>query len=230
MKTDQILEIGGVKVTDGKITDTFSALVHPTCPIPEEITKLTGITEEMAALGEPVEKAMEDFLIFSENLVFLGHNLSFDYSFLKQAAVNMGKKLDRKGIDTLSIARKFLPSDQKKTLAALKQKFGIETKQTHRAYEDALAAALIYEKLKEQYGEKEPETFYPRDFQIRIKKQTPATPVQVAHLKEFFSCYKLENEEKQIHWETLTKSEASRTMDLLIQKYGKIKFKEKSRT
>ena len=92
-KTDKIIEIGAIKVRDGRVTDTYGTLVNSGQPVPERIRELTGITGEMAAAGEPEDEAVAFLLDFIGEDVIVGHNVRFDYSFLKQWAVNHKRPL-----------------------------------------------------------------------------------------------------------------------------------------
>lgn len=86
--------------------DTYAAFINIGKKIPEFIVGLTGITDEMAAGGLSLPEALEGFLDFAGEAPVLGHNITFDYSFLKQNFANLGRNFDREGIDTLAIAEK----------------------------------------------------------------------------------------------------------------------------
>ena len=131
-KTDRILEIGSVKVTDGMETAVFHCMVNPHMEIPPEITDLTGITNEMAAQGLEAAEAVREFAAFSRSLPLIGHNILFDYSFLEQAAVNHGIPFEKECLDTLKLARKYLPEAEKKTLDYLCGLLGIRQEEKHR--------------------------------------------------------------------------------------------------
>ncbi len=218
-RTDRILEIGAVKVKQGNITDSFQKLVNPQMKLPEEIVSLTGITDQMAAQGCETGDAVREFLSFSGELPLAGHNIIFDYSFLKQYAVNHGILLEKEGIDTLKLARKFLPQAEKKTLDYLCSFLQIRRSETHRALEDARAAAELLEYLKKQFGEKEPQAFLPKRLQYRAKKQQPATKQQKERLQELVEYYKISLNREL---ESLSRSEASRITDQIYFRYGKI--------
>ena len=87
-KQDKVIEIGAVKVKNGQITETYGTLVRPIRPIPKKVTLLTGITAEMADGGMEEDEAMKKLISFIAEDVIVGHNISFDYSFIKQWAVN----------------------------------------------------------------------------------------------------------------------------------------------
>lgn len=219
-KTDQIIEIGAVKIKNNKMVDSFGGLVKPSCKIPTRVVELTNITDEMVLNGMNKDEAMVKLLDFIDGYILVGQNINFDYSFLKQWAVNHKRPLEVIACDTLKIARALLPAEQPKKLEALCTYFGIERTREHRAMDDAIETWKVFEALKElAKGEYEYEKiFEPRPLLYRAKKQTPATPRQVQRLKEYREKHHILDE---INWETLTKSEASRIMDKYILVHGR---------
>ncbi len=220
VKRDRILEIGAVHMRAGAPCAQFSALVNPGCAVPPEVTALTGITQEMADAGEAPETALPRFFDFLGELPLLGHNVSFDYSFLAQAAANARLPFAHTGIDTLKLARKFLPSEQKKSLAALRDFFSIDTGAVHRAAADALAAALVFERLYARYGADAPDAFLPQPMRVKLKRQQPATIPQRQQLARLLS----EQPDAlpappDLH--ALTRSEASRLIERLLHGSGR---------
>lgn len=215
IKKDRILEIGALRMENGRTAGEFASLIRPHCVVPAEITRLTGITQEMADDGAELSDVLSRFLDFAGDLPLLGHNLNFDYSFLKQALVNADTPFERSGIDTLKLARKFLPDSQKKNLTELRTLFDIDTGAVHRAVSDACAAALVYERLLADYGEAEPDAFTPKALRINIKKQQPLTIPQREQLGRLLS----ENPHKlsePVVIDHLTRSEASRLIERLL--------------
>lgn len=208
-KQDKVIEIGAVKVRAGKVADTYAVLVNPKRPIPEKVVELTGITDAMVATGEDEDTAMEQLLAFIGTDILVGHNVSFDYSFLKQWAVNHRIPLELSACDTLRLARELLAPEQPKNLEALCEYFDIERANAHRALYDALETQKIFEYLKEMAAEK-PQLLAPRVLIYKAKRQTPATEHQKQRLKELLAESQLED---TICWETLTRSEASRLQD-----------------
>lgn len=219
-KTDQIIEIGAVKIKDNQIVETMECLVNPKYKVPTRVVELTGITDEMVQSGREKDEAIQELLDFINGQILVGQNVNFDYSFLKQWAVNHKQPLEAKACDTLKIARVLLPADQPKKLENLCQYFGIERAREHRALDDAMETWQVFEKLKE-LGEtlENAETYFaPRALEYRAKKQSPATPRQIQRLKEYRETHGINDE---INWENLTKSEASRIMDKYILVHGR---------
>lgn len=112
---DRILEIGAVKVVNGEITDCYETLVNPGMAISPRIQALTGINDAMAATGKDTKTAVTELIDFCGDLPLLGHNILFDYSFVKKNAVNLGLTFEKDGVDTLKIARALLPDLELKT-------------------------------------------------------------------------------------------------------------------
>ena len=194
--------------------------MNPNCRIPTRVSELTGITDEMLSEGMEKDEAIASLLDFIEGYVLVGQNINFDYSFLKQWAVNHKRPLEAVACDTLKIARVLLPPEQPKKLESLCAYFGIERTRDHRALDDAMETWQIFEKLKAVAEEKGGmDTYFaPRQLTYRAKKQTPATPRQVQRLKEYRQAHQIFDE---INWENLTKSEASRIMDRYILVHGR---------
>lgn len=217
--SDRILEIGAAKIEEGEVTSYYETFVDCGIPIPPQITQLTGITGEMIKGSPQRDEAVKGFLGFSGDLPLLGHNLAFDYSFMKQNAAGMGLPYERRGVDTLKIARICLPDLPKKSLDCLSEYFGIPQEHHHRALDDALTAARLYERLKEEFAEKHPHLFEPVSMSYKAVKEHLATNSQKVYLRDLLKYHRIESDVKI---EALTRSEASRMIDGIILQYGRI--------
>ncbi len=218
-KIEGILEVGAVRVREGKVVDTYGALLNTGRKLSPKVIELTGITQEMADAGEDPEEVMDAFFDFVGEDILVGQNVIFDYSFLKQWAVNHRFSFERNAVDTLKLARRFLPEEQKKDLESLCTYFSVEREQAHRALDDALATYQVLECLKAEYGGACGEAFEPHPLLYKAKKQTPATGRQIEYLKRYAAYYNVELPESL---ELLTRSEASRLTDWLIAQHGKL--------
>ena len=218
-KTERILEIGAVRIRDSRGEASFSRLVNPGREIPEAVRELTGITGEMAAACPPVEEVLPEFLEFCGELPILGHNVLFDYRFLKRAAVNQGFSFERRGFDTLALCRKFMPEGEKKNLAAACRYYGVETGTSHRALDDARAALYLYRRLAALYGEEKPEAFAPSSLIYKVKKDPPASKRQKEVLRDLLKYHKIT---LSAQMDGLGRSEIARITDRIISKYGRI--------
>lgn len=87
---DKIIEVGMAKISDGEIVDSYSTLVNPGIKISERITMITGITDDMVEGKPEITEIISDIVDFTKDMPILGHNVIFDYSFIKKAAVNSG--------------------------------------------------------------------------------------------------------------------------------------------
>lgn len=225
VKTDRILEIGAVRIVNGAIQDRFQTFVNPHRKIDARITELTGIVSEMVEDAPEAEDALRMFLEFAGDAPFLGHNVIFDYGFLKQCAVNHNIPLERNALDTLKIARKVLQEPEKKSLEALCGYFHIDREHAHRAVDDAKATAELFLLLRQKYQEQEPGLFVPKPLNYKVKKQGPLTPAQKRDLNHLMIYHRIDSD---IEIESLTKSEASRMIDRIYAQYGRIPKKEGS--
>lgn len=152
---EMITEIGAVKVADGKIIDRFSTFVNPQRPISAEITKLTGITDDMVKDAPTIENVLPEFLKFCEDTVLVAHNASFDTGFIRIAAERAGLgELHYTIVDTLELARALLPELNKHKLDIVCEHLGVTLNGHHRAVNDAEATAEVFIKFLDMLAEK----------------------------------------------------------------------------
>ena len=218
---DYIIEIGALRVIDGKVSERFMEFVKPPILITERITSITGITNEMVSQARNTKDIISDFVQFCGNDILVGHNILFDYRFAKRYALEYGYSFEKNGIDTLRIARKVHKDMESKSLSTLCSYYNITNPAAHRAYYDALATAKIYHMLAHDFEEKEPKLFLPEQLQYKPKKVQPCTAKQVEYLKVLCTYHKLTIPE---HPESLSRSEASKLIDNIISKHGMMRF------
>ena len=155
-ETESITEIGAVKVVDGKIIDRFSTFVNPERPIPTEITKLTGITNEMVADAPVITEILPKFLEFCQDAVLVAHNANFDTGFIRlNAERNCGIEVKNTVLDTLELSRALLPELKKHKLDIICEQLGVSLEGHHRAVNDAEATAEVFLKFIDMLVEKE---------------------------------------------------------------------------
>lgn len=151
-----ITEIGVVKVKGGEVLGTFRSFVDPGHPVPEFITQLTGITDEMLLSAPFIDELLPtlfEFLGTSDETVIVAHNSPFDLSFLKAAATTHNYEWPNYiTIDTARLARAVLDRDEVTNckLGTLAVFFGTQTSPTHRALDDALATVDVLHGLIER--------------------------------------------------------------------------------
>lgn len=216
-KLDKIIEVGAIKVRNGKITGRYESLVYPGRKLGETVSELTGIRNcDLSGAPESGE-VIPDLLAFIGEDILVGHSVLFDYSFVKRAAVNLGLTFEKKGIDTLKLARRFLPELESRGLSSLCRYFSIPLK-AHRAGEDAQATSMLYGKLLENFYEEE--AFSPFQLIYKVKRESPITRQQKEQLYKLIEAHKLVID---YEIEKLTRNEASRMVDHIILKYGRLK-------
>ena len=118
-KLDRIVEIGAVRVEDGQITDELKLFVDHGAGCGTDRGAYRHHPGYAERCGEPGGTAIRQVTDFCEDLVLLGHNILFGYRFLKRSAVNHGLPFVHQGIDTLKLARNFLPDAESRRLEDL---------------------------------------------------------------------------------------------------------------
>ena len=113
-----------------------------------------------------------------------------------------------------------MPELPEKGLQALRMHYQIEQEHAHRAFEDALVTHKLYQRFIQEYEASNPDVFKPYQLVYKAKKQSPATPRQKRYLQDLIKYHRIETDAVP---EKLTKSEASRMIDNIISRYGKIK-------
>ena len=150
---DSIIEIGAVKMCQGKIIDTFDELVNPGKLISEEISSITCITNEMLKDKPNEEDTVKKFMNWVDDLPMVAHNAKFDMSFIDMAYLkyDLGK-LKNTIIDTLGLSRYLESNERYHNLATLTIRYGIpwDEDKHHRANYDAEGTALIFYKMLEK--------------------------------------------------------------------------------
>ena len=148
----KITEIGAVKIKNGEVIDRFNTFVDPECPIPEENTKITGITDEMVAGAPKYPEALAAFFEFIGNndadrehkALLIAHNANFDIGFIRYFASLADLPFENPYLDTLALSRHIHPDLKKHTLDALAKAYALGDFNHHRACDDAEMLAKIY--------------------------------------------------------------------------------------
>lgn len=143
-KFNRVIDIGVVDVEYKKITETWESLVDPKQQIPFWITQFTNIADEHVR-GKPEFKQVERVLSRKiKDRVIVGHNVGFDYAFLKYEYERLQKPFEHPRLCTVLLGHRFVPELPHFHLDSLSDYFGLQIENRHRALPDALATAQIF--------------------------------------------------------------------------------------
>ena len=153
-RDSRITEVGAVRVEGGERLGTFQALVDPREPIPPYIAHLTGIDDLLVRDAPPIESVLPTFLEFARGAIFVAHNARFDFTFLNENLRRLDyEPLDGPPVCTAKLARRVVwPDVPNVRLATLASYFRTRTKPIHRALEDAMACAEVFDGLLDLGG------------------------------------------------------------------------------
>ncbi|NLC32750.1 MAG: PolC-type DNA polymerase III, partial [Clostridiales bacterium] len=142
-KTDRIIEIGAVKLKEGKVVDSYSQMVNPGIPLPSKITEITGISDHMLIEAPDAAETLPKLLQFIGDAPLAAHNANFDRAFLENELLRIGESKSFNTIDTLYFAQKLYPELKSFRLKSVCKFLGVSLKNAHRAVFDATATAQI---------------------------------------------------------------------------------------
>ena len=152
---DKIIEIGAVKVENGRITERFSEFVNPQIPIPFRIEELTSINDNMVADAPTIDVILPKFEKFCEGCVMVAHNAEFDMSFIRKNYEDIGIEREDTVVDTVGMARFLLPQLNRFKLDTVAKAVGVSLEHHHRAVDDASCTADIFVKFIEMCAERD---------------------------------------------------------------------------
>lgn len=152
-RSDAITEVGAVKIRSGEVVGELGTLVQPGRTIPDQITRLTGISNHMVADAPPIGEVLASLVPFCHGATVVAHNAGFDRAFLKAAASRHGYVFDHPFLDTVALARRLLRDEVPNLrLATLARKLGAGVTPDHRALTDARATVDVFHGLLERAG------------------------------------------------------------------------------
>lgn len=147
---DKIIEIGALKYKDNVLVEEFSVLINPNIKIPEVITNITGITDEMVVQEKSIEDVMPLFLDFIGDLPLICHNTPFDIGFINASLKKLSLDvLQNQTLDTIELAREYIPKAYNYKLETLKKYFHLDFG-SHRSIEDCKTTNYIYQECKKR--------------------------------------------------------------------------------
>lgn len=147
-KKERITEIA-VFVYNGKeIIDEFITLINPEKKIPYRIIQMTGINNQMVENAPKFYEVAKKIVEITQDAVFVGHNVRFDYGFVRMEFQRLGYVYERETMDTVRLSRKLIPGQPSYSLGKLCNALGIKNNARHRAAGDALATLQLFELLQ----------------------------------------------------------------------------------
>ena len=152
LHSDEIIEIGALRVEAGIPTKEFSTLVQCEKKIPKEVQMLTGLTNgDLDDNGKPLKQALEELFVFAGEHIIIGHNVTFDYNFICSACQKQGMemRLGTLSRDTLALARRKIRGVEDYQLVTLMKHLGYDVSKAHRALADCYLTYQLYKKLNE---------------------------------------------------------------------------------
>jgi len=193
---DKITEIA-IYVHDGeKVTSEFSTLINPERYIPNYITAMTGISNEMVAAAPKFFEVAKQIVEITDGKIFVAHNASFDYNFVRNEYKRLGYDFVRKQLCTVKLSRKTIPGKQSYSLGRLCQELGIRIENRHRAAGDALATVKLLELILDLNGKELPISFNDR-YSFKDLNETVNTAL-IGKLPEETGIYYFHNEKGDI--------------------------------
>ena len=190
---NKIIEIGAVKIKNGKIQDTFSEFINPEVPIPYTITKLTSITDQMVMEAPTIDEILPKFMEYVGDAILVAHNASFDTGFIKEFCKQLDIPFDSTIMDTMTLAHVLIPELGKYTLDRLCKQFNVSLEHHHRACDDAAATAEIFLKMLKMVHDKGVDTVN------ELNKMGSASPDIIKKAKTYHGIILVKNETGRVN-------------------------------
>ena len=146
-ENDRIIEIGAVKMCDGKEISRYQTFVQPHRELERKIVELTGITDEMLRDAPDIETVLPEFVEFIGDCPLVAHNAKFDTAFLRNACARLSLPYTCTSIDTLSLSQQLLPDLQRHKLDVIAKTLKLPSFNHHRAADDANICGMIFAKF-----------------------------------------------------------------------------------
>lgn len=216
LSKDKIIEVGLLKVKDSHIIDTFSCVINPDMQVDDKILELTKISKNELENAKRIHEVINHIVDFCEEYVLLGHNTIFDYSFVKKEANRAGLEFEKRGIDTYKLCKRVLPENVRKNLTDACNYFGIERKNSHRAFSDAYYTHVLFQEIIKNFKTLEISL---EAMKVKIKKFVPIRKRTKEDLQKLLNCHRIGC---KVNIDLLSESEAKRMMDKI--KSGSMDF------
>ncbi len=136
-RIERVIEIGILRVENGKVVKTLNTLINPVTYLPPFITEMTGIRNEELERAPTFFDRYKEIFALLDGALFVAHNANFDYSFMCQEFNRVGLNFEANTLCTVQLSRKVFPQHRTHNLGAIIERYGFSYKRRHRAYDDA---------------------------------------------------------------------------------------------
>ncbi len=170
---DRIIEVGILRVEDGKLTKTFKTLINPGGPVPEEILTLTGINRDELEVAPSFYQVARQIIETLDDCYFVAHNVRFDYSFLKNELKRLEFTFSPKQICTVKLSRLLYPQFRHHNLDSIIERFGFKCENRHRAFDDAEILWKFYQAVLKEFQEEQ------LDASLKKLFKRPSVPLKI---------------------------------------------------
>lgn len=152
-RRDKITEIGIIVFQNGNVLDQYSTLIHPERSIPPEITRITGITNDMIENAPKFYEVAKEIVTKLQDCIFVAHNVHFDYNFIREEFHQLGFSFNAKKLCTLQLSRRLFKGLRSYSLGSLIQHFNIQVEARHRAMDDCQATLQLFKEILQAQGD-----------------------------------------------------------------------------
>lgn len=151
-RTSRIIEIALIRVENGIVVAEYETFLNPGGSVPRFITQLTGITDQDVQDAPYFEDVAEQIMELCEGALFVAHNVSFDYSFVKRAFDELRMPFNPRRVCTVRLSRALYPHHRGHSLEKIIQRHDIPFTNRHRAKDDAKAIHLFSQLAHAEHG------------------------------------------------------------------------------
>lgn len=176
---DKITEIAIIQYDGEKIVDQYETLLNPERSIPYNITQITGITDEMVEDAPKFYEVAKKIVEMTKGHIFVAHNVSFDYKFIKEEFARLGYKFIRKQLCTVRLSREYYPKLRSHSLDSMIRHLKIEMDARHRAMADCKACFVVLDTILKKQEEEKLELMVNRG--VKASKLPPNITVDQLH-------------------------------------------------
>jgi len=218
---NRITEVCIALLQDGEVVDKYTSLVNPERDIPHHITALTGIDNEMVKDAPLFSEIAEQIETFTQDAIFVAHNVSFDYNVIRGEFRLLGQHYNRKKLCTVRLSRKLIPGHLSYSLGRLCNTINIPHLNRHRAEGDVDATVILFQRLLalDENFETINAFLNPRSKQATLPPHLPSE--QIEELPQEAGIYLFKNQKHQVIYAGKAKNIKKRVLSHFYDKKTK---------